>query len=136
MDFPGSGERNLGQAAILGGLVMYSTYTPCADYCTYEGTSNLYAPYYSTGSAYKEPGIGLNASNKDSANNSEVLRGISLGQGLTTTPNIEITSHGDGTPSEDPGMNAFIQQSTGGIKKQTLGKAGSITSHFMGWQEE
>lgn len=134
MDFSGTGERNLGQAAVLGGLVMFSTYTPCADYCTYEGTSDLYAPYYKTGSAYKEPGIGVDASNKDSANNPEVLRSISLGQGLTTTPNIGVPPADD--PSADPVINAYIQQSTGGIEKEKLKTTEKVTSHFTGWKEE
>ena len=101
LDFPQPTERNLGQAALLGGLLTFTTYEPSDDACTIEGDSYLYFLYYKTGSAYKESVSGI-----DSTTN-EVKKIINLGMGLTITPNIHT--------GKGKGSKAFIQTSTGAI---------------------
>jgi type IV pilus assembly protein PilY1 len=58
-DFNTNTEKNLGQAALLGGLLTFTTYDPSNDPCTIEGSSILYALYYKSGTAYKKSVFGL-----------------------------------------------------------------------------
>ncbi len=105
LDFVEPTERNLGQAALLGGLITFTTYDPSDDACTIEGFSSLYALFYKTGTAFKESVIGT-VSGTD-----EVIKTIDLGIGLTITPNIHTGKGGDG----DHEGTAFVQTSTGAI---------------------
>lgn len=127
MEFPGTGERNLGQAAVLGELVTFTTYVPSPDYCTYEGTSNLYALYYKTGTAYKKSVLGLD-SNDQSGGKFSVLKSISLGKGLSVTPNLST--------GQDEGSTAFVQQSTGGIATIKQINPGIVKSGYLSWEQE
>ncbi|MCF6239683.1 MAG: hypothetical protein L3J79_12930, partial [Candidatus Marinimicrobia bacterium] len=52
LDFPDPGERNLGQAALIGGLLSFTTFTPESNVCNTGGSSNLWALYYKTGTAH------------------------------------------------------------------------------------
>jgi type IV pilus assembly protein PilY1 len=121
MDFPDTGERNLGQATVFGEIVAFTTYTPSADYCTYEGTSKFCALYYKTGSAYKKSVMGLNS-------DGTVKKSLNLGQGLSITPNIH-------TGSEE-GSKAYVQQSTGAIQSIEQNNPGVVKSGFVSWKEE
>ncbi|RKX24194.1 MAG: hypothetical protein DRP47_11755, partial [Candidatus Zixiibacteriota bacterium] len=89
LDFE-TGERNLGQAALIGGLLSFTTFTPASDICSAGGTSDLWALYYKTGTAHYSGVLGttgtvVGAVTKEKANNK-----ISLGQGLATSPNIHV----------------------------------------------
>ena len=44
-------ERNVGQPAVLGGTLSFTTFEPSGDVCKYEGKSNLYAVDFRTGTA-------------------------------------------------------------------------------------
>ncbi len=57
-DIPDTRERNLGQAALLGGLLSYTTYTPYEDICLAEGLGYLYGVYYRTGTAWVQDVFG------------------------------------------------------------------------------
>lgn len=87
MDFKEPRERNLGQATLFGGLLTFTTYQPFDDVCKPEGESFLYAPYYQTGTAWHEAvykgDIGTDASGN-------VVTRLSLGPGLSTTPNLHV----------------------------------------------
>jgi len=53
LDFStGTGERNLGQAALTGGLLSFTTFIPESDICTAGGESLFWALYYETGTAH------------------------------------------------------------------------------------
>ncbi len=52
LNFSETGERNLGQAGVLGDIVTFTTFVPNDDLCAHEGRSYLYALYYKTGTAY------------------------------------------------------------------------------------
>lgn len=103
-DFHQARERNLGQAALLGGLLTYTGYQPYNDLCQAEGQSFLYGVYYKTGTAWPESVFGTFARNGERF----VLDNLSLGRGLATTPSMHVGT-GDG------GATAFIQTSTGEI---------------------
>ncbi|MDA3832846.1 MAG: PilC/PilY family type IV pilus protein, partial [Spirochaetales bacterium] len=51
LDFS-TGERNLGQAALIGGLLSFTTFTPAADICSAGGSSDLWGLYYKSGTAF------------------------------------------------------------------------------------
>lgn len=99
------GERNLGQATLLGGLLTFTTYQPYTDPCRSEGLGYLYGVYYQTGTAWSKPVFGL-LDNDNSVDN------IGLGRGLVTTPNLFVGSSEDG----NDGVKVFLQTSTGEIK--------------------
>jgi len=117
-----TGERNLGQAAVLGDIVTFTTYEPSPDLCTEEGDSYLWAPYYKTGTAYSRSIIGL-----DPSSPTIVLRKISLGKGLSTTPNIHSGKGNEGT-------KAFVQTSTGAIIGIEQANPGVTRSGPISWR--
>lgn len=103
-DFHEARERNLGQSALLGGLLTYTGYRPYNDVCQAEGVSYLYGVHYQTGTAWKESVFGTFTRNDERF----VLDKLSLGRGLATTPSMHVGT-GDG------GATAFVQTSTGEI---------------------
>jgi Tfp pilus tip-associated adhesin PilY1 len=125
IDFDLPGERNLGQAAVLGDIVTFTTYVPSADVCTAEGDSYLWAPYYKTGTSYFQSVIGQQYD--AGAGQFKVLRKISLGSGMSTTPNIH-SGAGEGT-------KAFVQTSTGAIIGIEQANPGVIKSGPASWRE-
>jgi type IV pilus assembly protein PilY1 len=125
IDFDMWGERNLGQAAVLGDIVTFTTYVPSSDFCTAEGDSYLWAPYYKTGTAYLRSLIGLEYDTDEGE--FRVLRKLSLGSGLSTTPNIH-SGVGEGT-------KAFVQTSTGAIIGIEQANPGVIKSGPASWRE-
>ena len=74
-------ERVIGQSALLGGLITFTSYQPFADLCTAEGMSNLYGVHYQTGTAWYENVFGT--STRDGR--TVVLDKLPLGIGLTGT---------------------------------------------------
>jgi type IV pilus assembly protein PilY1 len=114
-----NGERNVGQAALLGSTLIFTTYRPPSDVCDFEGESFLYALYYTSGTAYFEPMIGLNADNSIATN-------VSLGDGLAATPNIHVGG--------EEGSKAFIQTSTGEIKVIDVSNATATKSGMKSWR--
>ena len=125
INFDLTGERNLGQAAVLGDIVTFTTYVPSADVCTAEGDSYLWAPYYQTGTSYFRSVIGQVYDSV--ASQFKVLRKLSLGSGLSTTPNIH-SGVGEGT-------KAFVQTSTGAIIGIEQANPGVIKSGPASWRE-
>jgi len=121
LDFPQPTERNLGQAALLGGLLTFTTYEPSDDACTMEGDSYLYFLYYKTGSAYKESVSGINSVTN------EVKKSTNLGLGLTITPNIHT--------GKSKGSKAFIQTSTGAIIGIQQANPAATKSGGVYWRE-
>jgi hypothetical protein len=116
------GERVIGQPAILGDIVTFTSYIPSNDPCTPEGISWLWAPYFQTGTAFYRSVIGTTAET-----GGDVLRKVSLGKGLATTPNIH-TGAGDGS-------KAFVQSSTGAILSIEQTNPGVVKSGMRSWRE-
>jgi type IV pilus assembly protein PilY1 len=81
---PAGGERNLTSSLVMGGAVLFTTFRPSADICSYGGTANLYALYYLTGTAYTEPFLGATGN----VNNISV----SLGSGMPSEPALYVTA--------------------------------------------
>jgi type IV pilus assembly protein PilY1 len=119
-----SKERNLGQASLLGDVLTFTTYIPSADVCAFEGSSNLYLPFFTTGTAYYERILNLGGETVGSS----VIRKTSLGQGLSVTPNIHT--------GREAGSKAFIQTSTGNIMVLQESNPGATKSGKTSWEHE
>ncbi len=123
------GERNLGQAVLLGGALAFTTFIPSDDVCVAEGESFLWAQYYKTGTAYFNGILGT-GSTSILFNNTNIFlstRKISLGQGLATSPNLHVGS--------EDGSKAFVQTSTGAIKVIDLQNPHDPKSGMRSWKE-
>jgi type IV pilus assembly protein PilY1 len=100
-------ERNLGQGALLGGLMTLTTYQPFDDVCKPEGDSFLYGVFYQTGTGYYEPVFTTHAGSGTSGDPPKVTTKLAIGRGLATTPNLHV--------GRQEGSKAFVQTSTGTI---------------------
>ena len=123
------GERSLHKPTILGGVVLFPTFQPVSDVCSYGGTSYLHTPYYETGTAYEESvvGLGTNTITIDSNPYKELLRKVTLGSGMPT--NAVIHS------GQEEGVVSLIQLGTGVIIQLQVIPALSIRSQTMFWEE-
>ena len=131
LDFDEPGERNIGQAVLLGDILTFTTYLPSADLCRFEGESYLYALYYGTGTAYSKSVIGLEGDaggpTPPPGSPKKVLKKRSLGRGLTITPNVHT--------GRQKGSKVFIQTSTGAILGIDQQNPGVTKSGTLSWQE-
>ncbi len=121
-------ERNLGQAVLAGDVLTFTTYLPSTALCDIGGESQVYAVYYRTGTAYKQSVFGVDVTSKDGDGNYKVLKQISLGKGMTISPNIHV--------GRQDGSQAFIQNSTGAIKALDQVNPGVIKSGKMSWEPD
>ncbi|MDL1960208.1 MAG: hypothetical protein LWX01_00640 [Deltaproteobacteria bacterium] len=128
LNFSETGERNLGQAAVLGDIVTFSTFVPNNDLCAYEGRSYLYGLYYKTGTAYWEGVLKTDDSNGTGIGpNNKVITKIDIGKGYSETPNIHT--------GREAGSKAFVQTSTGAIIGIEQANPGITKSGKTSWQE-
>ncbi len=128
IDFSIAGERNLGQAVVLGDIVNFTTYVPDNDICASEGESFLYGLYYKTGTAYYEGVLKTEYNNNTGVDpiTKEVEKKIGIGKGYTTTSN----SH----TGRQEGSKAFVQTSTGAIEEVKQKNPGIIKSSKLSWR--
>ena len=128
-------ERNLGQGALLGDILTFSTYMPAVDACEIEGSGNIYAVYFTTGTAFKESifGLGTNTVTEDRDGDgtaettvNDVLRKRYIGRGMTLTPNLHV--------GRNKGSKAFLQTSTGGILGFEQESPGATKSGVISWE--
>ena len=94
-------ERVLSKSVVLGGIVLFTAFTPDSDICSFQGDSALYALYYETGTAYIKPVIGTTGSGTSETINKRT----DLGKGMPTTIGMAVGKSTKG----------FIQTSTGTI---------------------
>jgi len=126
-DFSETGERNLGQAALLGEILTFSTYVPDNDLCASEGRSYIYGVHYKTGTGYWK-GVLKTDDNPSGINGSdEVIYKIDIGKGYSSTPNL----HTGG----EKGSKAFLQTSTGAIIGVKQANPGVTKSGGVYWRE-
>ncbi|MBM9535543.1 pilus assembly protein [Desulfobulbus alkaliphilus] len=130
LNFTGPTERNIGQAALLGEILTFTTYLPSEDVCEIEGESNFYALYFTTGTAFKRPVIGLtgNSITEGETTVYEVARQMLVGRGMTITPSLHRGAR--------DGSKAFLQTSTGGIFDVDIDNPGFTKSGAVSWEEE
>lgn len=116
---PTTGERSIVPPTIIAGAVLFPTFIPTADICVAAGSSNLYALFYKTGSAYSEPIIGTDASGFSE-------KSVSLGEGLASQVAIQIGA----APT---GVAGFYQTSGANIGKVTPNTPLSAWSEYVSW---
>ncbi len=100
-------ERNLGQGALLGGLLTFTTFKPFDDPCLTEGLSYLYGIYMKTGTSWYKPVFETILDNGAIDGDGNIIDTVDLGRGMSTTPNIHL--------GKSEGSKAFVQTSTGAI---------------------
>lgn len=137
---PTSGERVVNAPTLLGGIIFFPTFVPVSDICTAAGTSNLYALFYLTGSAYKESVIGTTTA----GGNTNVNRSMSLGTGtgLASQMAVHMGAQGSGAGGSagagtgcQSGTTGYIQSSTGTLSS-FCAKTGQTTSRYISWINE
>ena len=117
--FSDAGERVLSPAAILGGLVMFTSFTPTQEVCSADGTSRLWALYYKTGTPYFWPSLGHPAGNFPAF--------IELGPGMAASPTLHI--------DENPTTKAFTQLTTGDITDAEIDTPIPFKSGCLFWRK-
>ncbi len=131
IDFTGNalnhnGERVVTKPLVLGGLVLWATYIPGIDECSYEGESNVYAVYYKTGTGYKD--YVFKEQKEDTSPSDVVARVKKLGTGMPSSLSAQITAGGT--------AQGFVQQSTGSILEIESITPISLKSGITGWKSE
>jgi type IV pilus assembly protein PilY1 len=131
IDFTGeslthSGERMLTKPLVIGGLVMWATYIPGIDECSYEGESNIYSVYYETGTSYKNYVFKAQQSQADPS--PTVARVKKFGKGMPSSLSAQITSSGT--------AKGFVQKSTGSILEIEGITPFSLKSAPTGWKNK
>jgi type IV pilus assembly protein PilY1 len=120
MDLTASGERALNKPAVIGGIVLFSTFIPNTDVCGFGGNGKLYALYYTTGTAYKKSVIGTEGS--------VVLKSTDLGNGLPSSIGIHV--------GKEEGGTGYVQQSTGTILEIDINPALKVKGGTTLWREK
>jgi type IV pilus assembly protein PilY1 len=129
---PASRERALSSPTLFGGIVFFPTYTPTTtDVCSGEtGNSSLYALFYLTGSAYKTPVIGTEAS----GGNTNVKRSTSLGAGVASQIGIHVGGEGtDSATGITSREKICTQMSTGQLVCKQGNPAQDTWSRYLSW---
>ena len=116
-----SGERSLVRPILFGGTLLYTTFRPNSDICSFGGHSYLYGLYYLTGTAYPKPVFEENLPTKPT---DIVPYKLDLGEGLASKPAIHM---GKDTNT------AFIQQSNGEIMNVRIHPAHNTRSGLTSW---
>ncbi|RJX28224.1 MAG: hypothetical protein C4531_12545 [Desulfurivibrio sp.] len=124
--------RELGQSALLGGILFTSVYQPSDDPCSGEGYSRLYGLYYKTGTAYPSPSVFDTETIVVGSDVKYRARPfIDLGRGLATSPAIH-----SGSGSGDTTVSVYTQMSTGDIFRQEADTALSVRGGKTSWFEK
>ena len=124
-------ERSLSPPTVIGGTVFFTSFIPKSDLCTAAGDGLLYALFYKTGSAYKEPVIGT-ASGVN-------IKSMALGTGLPSQMAVQIGGQGSGSSGSTSGsgcagrVTGYIQASTGALNQFCGKPALSSWSHYLSW---
>lgn len=121
-DPAGPSEKVLSRSVVLGGLVLFTTFTPSSDICGFQGDSSIYALYYETGTAYIKPVIGTAGSGASET----VLKTKTLGKGMPTTVGIAVGKKTKG----------YVQTSTGTIVEVEAAPPLAVRSGAAGWREK
>ena len=115
-------ERVISRGVVVGGVLLFTSFTPNSDICAMLGTSKLYALYYETGTAYSKSVVGETGSGTSET----VSRSTDLGKGMPTTVGVAVGKKTKG----------YIQTSTGTIVEIETEPAISVKSGPAGWREK
>lgn len=131
-------ERSVVYTTLLGGTLFIPTFVPTSDFCGSDGSSNLYALYYKTGTAAATPVVGT----QTSGSNINVSTKISLGVGMASGLSIQIASMGSGglgmasgTGGSSGSINLFTQMSNSNMSI-IWGQSKGFYSYYSGWSNQ
>ncbi|GAB4433183.1 MAG: PilC/PilY family type IV pilus protein [bacterium] len=113
-------ERGVAKPALIGDIVLYTTFTPTGDVCGGGGHGNIYALYSITGTAYNKPIIGTSSN--------VINKKLSLSSGTPSSISIHM--------GREKGGKAYIQQSTGEILSIEFQTAAQAKSGYILWREK
>jgi len=117
-EFDTEGEKVISTTLVFGGAVLFTTFVPTGDICSYGGEGNLWALFYRTGTAYTDPFL-----EPDSGEIRHPEK-INLGPGMPSEPSLYVSS--DQT-------KVFIQAG-GGIVSPHTGIPGLPKSGVIIWK--
>ncbi len=117
----GPSERLLNKPAILGGIVLYPTFSPNSDVCGFGGNGRLFALFYETGTAFKNRVMG-------EEDQDTILDVIGLGEGLSSSFGVHI--------GKEKGGTLYGQMSTGVIEQIDITPAFTLKGTPIYWREE
>ena len=129
---PPAGERVLASPTVIGGIVLFPSFTPTAgNLCSGgTGTGSLYALFYLTGSAYQASVIGT----VTVSGNTNVKRSTALGAGLASQVGIHIGAQGTDTSTDVTSrVKACSQMSTGALTCIQTQPALGTWSRYLSW---
>ena len=116
----GASERALSRSVVLGGLLLFTAYTPAADLCSIFGDSALYALYYETGTAYIKPALPVEGQT------TTIAKSMDLGKGMPTAVGVAIGET----------VSGFVQKSTGEIVRIEAQPGLGVRSGAASWREK
>ncbi|GAB6110910.1 pilus assembly protein [Desulfomicrobium salsuginis] len=117
--FSTPGERVLGQAAVLGGTVVFTSVIPAQEVCAAGGSSRLWSLYYKTGTPYFWPSLDHSGGNFPAF--------IDLGPTMAAHPTLHI--------GENPNIKAITQSNTGDLKATQVTSPQPFKSGGLFWRK-
>lgn len=122
MSLTTSSERGVAKPALIGDIVLFTTYLPTTDVCSAGGAGYLYALYSLTGTAFVKPIIGY----KPATN--IIYKRTGMGTGTPSSISIHM--------GREKGGRAYVQQSTGAIMNVEFQTAARAKSGYILWREK
>lgn len=128
------GERSIVTPTLIGGIILFPSFTPTLDYCANTGNSRLYALFYKTGTASKDPVLGTTSSGGNTNSNTSV----DLGAGLASSVVVQIigaagAASGGGGGGDPPCNSKFLHQNDQGAIGSPCGNVGKMYSRYLTW---
>lgn len=95
-----SGERNNTDSLLVSGIIVFNSYSPSYNICDTGGTSNVYARYYTTGTAYWAGSVGVDETDTYTYSDTILLRALDTFEVAGFLPTLTYVA-GDASQSED-----------------------------------
>lgn len=115
-------EMVLAKGVLLGGALLFTSFTPDPDICKFQGDGNLYILHYETGTAYYKPTVGTSGSGTSES----VLKSRYIGEGVPT---------GIGVLAGEK-LVGFVQASTGELIRIEIEGVAPPISEIKAWREK
>jgi type IV pilus assembly protein PilY1 len=128
-------ERMISKPAIFGGMSFFATFSPSAEICKNDGSTDFYALYYITGTGYTRQILDIENPDTVTYTNSsgqdvtEEVVAVKLETGLIGAPPPAVGLH----TGKEEGAKAYIQLSTGVVEEIDVGSAIYMKSTITDW---
>jgi type IV pilus assembly protein PilY1 len=140
---PAIRERSLTKATILGGTIVFGTFSPSDSTCDFSGDARLYALFYLTGTGYAASALGDSLVGGTLVANTSVL----IGSGMSSEVALHVGGRGPGTAGAPgvggpavtagcrSGLTAIAGLSSGGVTDTCVQPAFRIWSALVSWRD-